>query len=174
MPAEVELKFKVTDFGKIRETLFEAGASLIHELSHERNMVLDTEDRAIGKAGKLLRIRQYGDEVLVTVKEPLQPGPMKSRMENEIKIDKTFEETLGLFRRIGCPPVYEYEKTREIWSVNGSHVCLDTLYYGMFVEIESDSQEKVAATASLLGFDPAKGLRQSYSSLEKRHKYSNS
>ena len=174
MPAEVELKFKVTDFGKIRKILGETGAFVIHELANERNLVLDTMDRAIGKAGKLLRIRQYGDAVFITIKEPVMPGPMKSRIENELKIDKTLEEAQELFERIGCSPVYEYKKTREIWECNGSHVCLDSLYFGKFVEIEADSQEKVAATAALLGFDPAKGLRESYSSLEKRHKYSNS
>jgi adenylate cyclase class 2 len=174
MPAEVELKFKVTDFGKIREILRKTGAAVIHEPAHERNLVLDTADRNIGKAGKLLRIRQYGDEVFLTVKQPVQPGPMKSRIENELKIDDTFEEAWRMFEKIGCLPVYEYEKTREIWLCNGSHVCLDSLFFGMFVEIEADSEEKVAATAALLGFDPAKGLRQSYSLLENRHKYSNS
>lgn len=174
MPAEVELKYQVTGFGIIRETLLEAGATVVHEEALEKNLVLDTIDGKIGKAGKLLRIRQYGDGVFVTFKEPVQPGPMKSRIENELKVDKSFNETLELFERIGCFSVYSYEKTREIWVCNDSFVCLDSLYFGMFVEIEADSREKVAATADLLGFDPEKGLRQSYSSLEKRHKYSKS
>jgi len=174
MPLEVELKFIVTDFSETREALEEAGAWVVHELAYEKNVVLDTIDGELRKEGKLLRVRKYGDAVFITIKEPVQSGPMKKRIENELKIKKTFSEAQAIFGKTGCFPVYTYEKTREIWCCSGSHVCLDTLYFGMFVEIEAQSEEKVAATAVLLGFDPADGLRESYRTLEKRYKYSNS
>lgn len=174
MPAEVELKFKVTGFEEIRKALRKAGGRMVHESARERNLVLDTPDGRICGEGRLLRIREYGGSVFVTVKEPVEPGPMKSRIENEIEIEKTFDEARVLFGRIECRPVYSYEKNREIWILNESHICLDELHFGLFVEIESQSRSGVSAAAALLGLPVSRGIKRSYRFLEKESEYSNS
>jgi adenylate cyclase class 2 len=174
MQTEVELKFRVTDLGTVREALAVAGAFLAHAEHRERNTVFDDPEGSLKSRGILLRVREYGDLVTLTVKEPLLPGGMKSRIEHQSNLDVPFEEAESMFLALGYLPVYRYGKEREIWNLAGTHVCLDTLPYGCFVEIEADSREKVLGCAEILGFKPEAGLSLSYAQLEKGLGFSNS
>ena len=168
MQSEVELKFRVTDFEEVRIRLRNTGAANIRGETPEVNTIFDSEARSLAGKGTLLRLRQYGDETILTVKEPRQPGSMKIRIEHETQLSISMNEAFDLLGALGYTPVYRYEKTREIWSLSGGvKVCLDRLHFGAFIEIEADCEEKVRNTAELLGFRVSEGLSESYSSLEK-------
>jgi predicted adenylyl cyclase CyaB len=174
MPLEAELKFRVEGFARVKEALREAGAELVSPESHERNAVLDNDAGEVGRSGMLLRVREYRGEVTVTVKEPLMEGPVKKRAEHELKVNKSFADAVKLFGAVGCHPVYEYTKKREVWKLGAAVICLDTLHHGTFVEIEAGNEEAVFRAAELLGFSPGEGLKESYAALEARLRFSNS
>ena len=168
MFTEVELKYEVNDFEEIREKLLLAGAGLICDATEEHNAVFDLQNGSLKRANTLLRLRKFGEEVILTVKEPVSSGEMKIRREHEALLSISLKEASEMLKALGYKPVYHYEKTREIWSLpHGVHVCLDSLYFGKFVEIEADTQAKVTSTFKTLGLDISKGLRQSYTQLQK-------
>ena len=168
MKAEVELKFQVTDFDAIRKILKDSGAVRTVMENHERNTVFDRPDSSLKRSGVLLRLRKFCNEVILTVKEPGLPGPMKNRKEHETKLSVSFNDAQNLLKVLGYNAVYRYEKTREVWSTTSASVCLDKLHFGSFVEIEANSTEGVKAAAELLGFDLSTGLRESYRNLESK------
>ncbi len=174
MPVEAELKFLVEGFAEAKDALRKAGAELISPESREKNAVLDNEAGEVGRSGMLLRVREYRGEVTVTVKEPLMEGSVKKRAEHDLKVDRSFADTVKLFAAFGCHPVYEYWKQREVWKLGAAFICLDTLDYGTFVEIEAGNEEEVFRAAKVLGFSPGEGIKESYAALEARLRFSNS
>lgn len=168
MFTEVELKYPVNDFSEIRGNLQQAGAELICEAAEEKNTVYDLPDESLKHSGTLLRLREFGTEVILTVKEPGIPGAMKIRNEHETVLFISLRAAEEMLRALNYVPVFSYEKTREIWSIaENVHICLDTLFFGKFVEIEADSQLKVSNVSRILGLDPSDGLSQSYRQLQK-------
>lgn len=167
MFTEVELKFKVRDFTQVRNYLLSAGAEQRYPETGEENTVYDLPNGSLKSSGVLLRLRNFGGKVFLTVKEPGIPGPMKIRREHEAILSVPMKAADEMLSALGYSSVYAYEKKREIWSMDrGIHICLDSLHFGMFVEIEGDTTEKVLETAVCLGFRPEDGLCQSYRQLE--------
>jgi predicted adenylyl cyclase CyaB len=167
---EVELKYQVNDFVRVRDKLRGAGAELLWEPSQEENAVLDLPDRMLGNSNVLLRLREFRNEVILTVKKPGPSGPMKIRKEYETVLSTSFKGAMELFAALGYRQVFHYSKTRETWSLGeNTHICLDTLFFGKYVEVEADSMSRVSSTSKLLGFDPHKGLSSSYRKLQLMH-----
>ena len=170
MYTEVELKYPVKSFLKIREYLRQAGAELVCEATDERNTVYDHPDGSLKDSGVLLRLRKFGSEVILTVKEPGHPGAMKIRKEHETVLSTSFSEADTMLMALRYAPVFQYEKTREIWSLGEDvHICLDSLFFGKYVEIESDSESKVSMASQILGLNPRNGLSKSYRYLQLLH-----
>lgn len=167
MHSEVEIKYKVSSFSDVRERLREDGALLLIPETGEVNSVYDLSDGSLLAEGRLLRLREYQGSVLLTVKETCLPGPVKQRKEHQSGLSVSFREAEEMLQALGYFPVYSYEKRREIWRYeNNVHVCLDTLYFGCFVEIEADTVKKVLDTGESLGFDRRDGIAESYHQLE--------
>ncbi|MCD6587362.1 MAG: class IV adenylate cyclase [Candidatus Fermentibacteraceae bacterium] len=167
MFTEVELKYQVNDFVRVRDKLRDASAELVSESSQEENAVLDLSDGSLGDSSVLLRLREFRNEVILTVKKPGPSGPMKIRDEYETVLSTSFQDAMELFAALGYRQVFHYSKTREVWSLGKNiHICLDTLYFGKFVEVETDSMSRVSSTSKLLGLDPHEGLSSSYRKLQ--------
>ncbi|MCD4708014.1 MAG: class IV adenylate cyclase [Candidatus Sabulitectum sp.] len=167
MFTEVELKYPVKDFREIRENLRRNGAMLICEPTEEKNTLYDLPDESLKHSGTLLRLREFGSEVILTVKEPGIPGAMKIRKEHETVLSISLRAAEEMLKALNYVPVFHYEKTREIWSQGEEiHICLDTLYFGKFVEIEADTQQKVSNASRVLGFNLREGLSKSYRQLQ--------
>ncbi len=175
MFTEVELKYEVNDFEEIREKLLLAGAGLLCDATEEQNTVYDLQNGSLKRTNTLLRLRKFGEEIILTVKEPVSSGAMKIRKEHETLLSISLEEAADMLQALNYKPVYRYEKTREMWSLgSGVHICLDSLYFGKFIEIEADTQLKVSSAFKILGLDISKGLRQSYKQLQKISGFSDS
>jgi len=170
MNSEVEIKYKVSEFSEIRNKLQRAGSSLLVPESEEINTVFDLPNGRMLTEGRLLRLREFAGSVLLTVKETCIPGAMKQRQEHQSGLTISLAEAERMLEALGYYPVYRYVKKREIWEVDrGVHVCLDTLYFGCFVEFEADTEKKVAQAAESLGFSPETGIAESYRQLELLH-----
>ena len=168
MITEVELKYKVTTFDITKKKLLELGGEVLVAAQHEQNIVFDSSNNKLKKQGKLLRLRKFGDQVLLTVKEPVTSKRMKIRLEHESNLSISFEEAIQMLKVLNYEEVFFYEKEREIWVVNNSvHVCLDSLFFGNFVEIEGNTTEEVESMSQALGFNSANGIKTSYKTLQK-------
>lgn len=167
MFTEVELKYRVKDFRRIKENLRQAGARLICEAVEEKNTLYDLPDGSLKRSGTLLRLREFGAEVILTVKESRFPGVMKIRKEHETVLSISLCAAEEMLKALNYAPVFHYEKIREIWGLGADvHICLDTLCFGKFVEIEADTQQKVSNASRVLGFNIHEGLTQGYIQLQ--------
>ena len=166
MITEVELKYEVTAFTLIRNKLLDLGGQVVHSEEHERNIVFDSLDGSLKAEGKLLRLRKYGDKVLLTVKKPFPSEMMKIRLEHESSLTMSFKEAVQMINALNFKEVFLYEKTREIWQLDSIHICLDTLFFGNFVEIEGNTVEEVERISLALGFDIKRGIKSSYRTLQ--------
>ena len=103
----------------------------------------------------------------MTVKKPLPATALKVRQEIEAVMECPQEKALELFSLLGYGKVYSYRKTRSQCRLGDATVCLDSLWFGDFVEIEAGSEESVLEAAHLLGLDPDNGIRFSYAALQR-------
>ena len=161
---ESELKIPVTDFKPVRASLHRERAVVVQAMAREINLLLDTQDEKLRRAGSLLRLRRHGDREILTFKGPVSyHGAVKERVEHEAEF-RDLERMVEIFGRLGFSVSTRYEKDREEWLLEDFSVVLDHTPMGNFVEVEGPS-ERLEQTARLLGLDTARALRGSYVSL---------
>lgn len=161
---ETELKIPVADLGSVREALVRQGATQIHPMAREGNVLLDAEDGRLRISGSILRLRTYGEQHILTFKGPVSyHGKIKERPEYEVGCDDSGRMS-ELFKHLGYSAIASYEKYREAWLFGGVEVVLDHTPMGDFVEVEGPPQT-LHPTAVSLGLDPEKAVRGSYLSL---------
>lgn len=163
---ECELKFRVPDFAPIEAALLELGCSLSGP-DQEVNLVFDDPGRRLRARGALLRLRECEAGLLLTVKSSIAHPSVKVREEHEAILGCSLDEGVEMLAALGFSPVYRYDKTRRSCRLRDATVCLDTLRFGRFVEIEAPSEESLIHVAVQLGLDPQTGIRLSYAALER-------
>lgn len=162
---EIELKFRVESFSEIENRLEELGVQL-SDPSNEKNMILDRMGSPLRKEDTLFRLRNCPEGTLVTVKKPLPATALKVRREREAVLECSLEEALELFELLGYGVTYQYEKTRRQCRLKDAAVCLDSLWFGSYIEVEAQSEDALNEALDLLGLDPREGIRFSYPALE--------
>ncbi len=168
-PLETELKIPVEDLSFVRERLMRRTAKAVHPMVREVNLLLDTEDRRLERAGSILRLRSYGAHHILTFKGPaVYHGVIKERPEREIEIEDV-EQMRDILTHVGVRQVARYEKDREMWLVDEISVVLDHTPMGDFVEVEGP-RERLPTVARSLGLDPSAAVRGSYLSLWREHR----
>lgn len=167
---EIEVKFLVTDEGAFREKLKAAGAELVRDRLHERNVRFDDKAGTLLKEGKLLRLRQ-DDAARLTFK-----GIAHEDRQSEAKVREELETTVGDFElvkailgRLGFEPRQVYEKYRETFRLGDVEVVLDELPFGRFVELEG-SEVDIREAARRLGLPWEKRILDNYLLLMARAK----
>ena len=158
---EIEIKFHLENPGAIREAIISLGATSPGRL-FETNHILDDPGRTLFKRNSLLRLRQ-DERTLLTFKSPAPDTDraFKIRRELEVQVDD-FATTQQILEKIGFKTVRIYEKYRETFEFHDTHLCLDTLPYGDFLEIEGRRKDIVDLSAKL-------GLKWSRRSLLNYH-----
>jgi adenylate cyclase, class 2 len=166
MAFEIEIKLRLPDkLGKIRNILRKQGFRIAKRRSLETNVLFDNLKHALGKSGKLIRIRRVVGHGLLTFKGPALKGKHKKR--EEIELDLADPDRLEvILDQIGFHPVFRYEKYRTEYALPASTgmVMLDETPIGNFLEIEG-SASWIDRTSKLLGFKHADYLKASYGSL---------
>ncbi len=133
---EIELKFYVAHFAVIRARLDCLGAACTAPRTFEHNVRYETGDNRLLKNRCLLRLRKDRQARLTFKSPPPATDPrFKIYRELEVCLDDfdtmdAILEALGFFRR------QIYEKWRETWQLDETTVCLDSMPFGNFVEIE--------------------------------------
>ena len=158
---ETEMKIPVARLDTVRQRLVVSGATQRSESSLEDNWVLDDAGGSLRRAGRLLRLRRYGEGTLLTLKEAGQfKAGVKSRPEFETMVDSS-EGILAVLRALGYSPVRRYQKRREAWALGTLQVCLDETPMGSFVELEGEAAT-LGPAALRLGLDPACAVAGTY------------
>lgn len=165
LPLETEIKIRISSMPAIRRQLSRLGFRIHKRRVFERNVILDTPERQLGKKHELIRIRRVGGKSILTYKGASRGGRHKSREEIETQVTdpKAFET---IFSRLGLQPVFRYEKYRTEYTRRGIQgiVTVDETPVGDFLEIEGASKW-IDATARELGFVRSDYITSSYGEL---------
>jgi adenylate cyclase class 2 len=118
------------------------------------------------RAGRVLRLRK-DDLVRLTYKDNSQniKGAL-SRREIEF-IANDFDSAKQFIEALGYEVVFIYEKYRTTYEYKGTHIMLDELPYGNFIEIEGEL-ETLRPIANELQLDWDKAIPASYHALFER------
>ncbi|MFO7964228.1 MAG: class IV adenylate cyclase [Desulfobacterales bacterium] len=153
---EIEVKFYVTDIQPARQAAMALRAESLGRF-FETNILLDDRENSLFKNNCLLRLRR-DQKCRVTFKAPVtstdpdhhEQHAFKILNEIEIEVDD-FERTRELFASLGFSPVRRYEKYRESLILKNTRICIDTMPFGNFIEIEGEKKD-IRTIAKHLGF----------------------
>jgi adenylate cyclase class 2 len=162
---EIEIKLSMANAGAALELLARTGFAAVHERAFESNIVFDTPTAELATSGRLLRLRSFLGEAILTFKGPAEPGPHKSRPEIETPVGDFFA-LRRIIEALGYGPRFRYEKYRTTFARPGEpgHVVLDETPIGVFLELEGEP-DWIDSTAVELGFTENDYILDSYGTL---------
>jgi adenylate cyclase class 2 len=132
---EKEVKLKIMDLRKVEERLRELKADKVGEV-FERTIRLDTPDMDLAQKGVFLRVRS-GFKTVITLKEKIENQTVRERKETEFLIED-LDAMKYVLNRLGFTNEMIMEKFRQNWKYLDTVICLDTLPFGDFIEIEGE------------------------------------
>jgi adenylate cyclase, class 2 len=190
MGNETEVKLKIEDLRAFQRALKRLGARPAvrgRERVREENILFDTAESSIAKAGQLLRIRTELPDVkrkkaaaprfLVTFKRPIdEPSNREAaflhrnyKVREELELEVSDGAALGrIFAGLGMRGWFRYEKLRTTYKLpaakawaKGLLIELDETPIGMFVELEGP-EEAIDRAAVELGFSKHDYILKNY------------
>jgi adenylate cyclase class 2 len=170
MSFEVEVKYRSVDHDQLTIMLAGMGASPGGAVDQE-DLYFNHPARDFAQTNEAFRLRRVGTENWMTYKGPKHAGPTKTRKEIEVALTDgpdAFEQTVGLFERLGFRPVATIRKRRETFHLtfqgHEMEIALDLAEgLGCFAEIETiaaNQAELSAAQAAVLALAGALGLSE--------------
>jgi adenylate cyclase class 2 len=179
MGNETEIKLKINDPRAFQRALKRLGARLATPDSlrvREENILFDTADSHLAKAGQLLRIRtelrtkgkrHAGQRVLLTFKRPIDESTNREaavlhrsyKVREELELELTDGATLSsIFSGLGLKGWFRYEKYRTTYKLGpgkawakGLLIEFDETPIGIFVELEGP-EPAIDRAAAEFGF----------------------
>ena len=133
---EIELKFYLSAFTALRGRLLDLGAECIGRRTFEHNVRFDNAEGRLLKNHCLLRLRKDRDTTL-TFKSPPAEADTRFKIFRELEVSvDDFDAMDAILSALGFCCCQTYEKWRETWQLNEAILCMDTLPFGRFLEIE--------------------------------------
>lgn len=162
---ETEIKLAVASAAQALADLERRGFQITRPRVFEANVIYDTQDSNLRNRGSIVRLRQAGEQVVLTYKGRAQTGKHKSREEYEVLVSD-FDSAQRILEGLGFMPRFRYEKYRTELrrESSGGLVTLDETPVGCFLELEGDPSW-IDATAGELGFGEKDYLTLSYGAL---------
>jgi adenylate cyclase class 2 len=161
---EIELKFFHPHFRRLRDQLVDVGAVCIAQRTFEHNARYETEDDRLRKNRCLLRLRK-DRHVTLTFKSPPPQADDRFKIYRELEVRVNDFDTMDtILHALGFLRRQVYEKWRETWQLNATTLCLDTLPFGNFLEIEG-SPDGIMELVHDLGLRWEQRILTSYLSL---------
>ena len=157
-----------TTIGAFPERLGSLGATLVESVV-QRDRYFDDTKCGLQSADKGLRIRQQisagVERVTLTYKGPRGESKFKSRSEYEGEI-ADHDNMVGILEGLGYEMSLGLEKRRDVWAIDGCHVCLDEVaMLGYFVEVEAGGESQIEAVLEKLGLAGLEHIPDGYASL---------
>jgi adenylate cyclase class 2 len=163
---EIEIKFYIHDIDSTRARIRSLGAETKGG-GFETNIRFDDEALGLTQAKKLLRLRQDSRCRLTLKAPPNDPGDADSEFKifKELEVEVNNPQTMiAILEELGFYPRQVYEKQRETYLFNRTELCLDTLPYGHFLEIEG-GKDDIRKAAEAIGLNWKKRITANYLSL---------
>lgn len=162
-PLEIEVKFYLTDPDAVRTRILSLGAAPRQD-GFETNVRFDDAGQRLMREKKMLRLRQ-DTRCRLTVKSPPADADENYKIfrEDEVEVGD-FQTMIAILEQLGFYPRQIYEKRRETFSLLQTELCLDTLPFGHFLEIEGE-KEAIRTVAEAIGLPWEKRITANYLSL---------
>jgi len=157
---EIEVKFYLSDMDAIRDRILEIGAVSMGRI-FETNLRFDDADNRLIEKKSLLRLRRDSKTILTFKSEPpFKNDQFKILKELEVEVSD-FATMKHILESLGFREEQVYEKWRETFRLNTASLCLDTMPYGDFLEIEGQ-MEDIKKLASQIGLKWKKRILLNY------------
>ena len=146
---ETEVKFYLPSIDSIRTRMIDLGAVFKHR-TFETNIRFEDAEKSLIQKKSLLRLRK-DNKITLTFKSepPFKDDQFKILKEFEVEVSD-FDTMEHILKSLGFKEEQVYEKWREIYVLGDTHLCLDTMPYGDFLEIEG-KKESIQLLASQIG-----------------------
>jgi adenylate cyclase class 2 len=145
---EIEVKFHLKDETDMQRRLLQMGAAQRPKV-FESNTRFDDPKATLQRNDSLLRLRRDRTSRLTFKRKP-------ANSDREVKVYHELEVEIGnldtmaaVLDAIGFHPAQVYEKWRQTFSLPEAEICIDTMPYGLFLEIEA-SKKRIKDIASQL------------------------
>jgi len=163
---EVEVKLEVREISQVAPRMAAIGARLLHPREFEDNRLYDFPDKSLRGRGAMLRVRVAGSSTVLTYKDRAQSeGGVKVREEVETRLPASESGPLSeIIERLGMRVVFQYQKYRTAWQVEGLHATLDETPIGAYIELEG-SRDAIDRVATRLGYSRSDYVAASYRDL---------
>ncbi|MBD7910275.1 MULTISPECIES: CYTH domain-containing protein [Clostridium] len=158
---ELETRIIKIDVAHIRHILLESGAKKVKE-ENQTNDIYDFEDGRLLNNKGYARIRTIDDLLnkreiyFMTTKKLLSQGRFKEMEENEVIVDNKIAAE-GIYTSLGLVLKQSIKKYRESYELEDGLVEIDindtTFCPFPYIEIETDSEEKLERIVKLLGYN---------------------
>ncbi|MDH3356307.1 MAG: class IV adenylate cyclase [Desulfobacteraceae bacterium] len=147
---ETEVKFYLPNIDPVRTRMIDLGA-VYKDRTFETNIRFEDPEKSLIKKKSLLRLRK-DKKITLTYKSepPFKDNQFKILQEFEVEVSD-FDAMEHILKSLGFQEEQIYEKWRETYILDDTHLCLDTMPYGDFIEIEGN-KESIQKLASQIGF----------------------
>lgn len=157
---ELETRIIKIDVAYIRHILIENDAKKVKE-ENQTNDIYDFEDSRLLNNRGYARIRTIDDLlnkqeiIFMTTKKLISQGRFKEMEENEVRVDNKAAAE-GIYTSLGLILKQSIKKYRESYELEDGLVEIDindtTFCPFPYIEIETDSEEKLERIVKLLGY----------------------
>jgi adenylate cyclase, class 2 len=161
---EIEAKFYVRALGPVEMRLQELLATLSQPRTHEYNLRFDTPERELTRSIRVLRLRKDNTNRMTYKGPGVMLAGIRHRQEIEFEVSD-FENAQALLEALGYEVSMIYEKYRAVYDLGGTHVMLDEMPFGDFVEIEGPDSAQIQAVCRQLNLSWAARINDSYGAL---------
>jgi len=146
---ETEVKFYLPNMDTIRTRMIDIGAVFKHR-TFETNIRFEDAEKSLLQKKSLLRLRK-DKKITLTYKcaPPFKDNQFKILKEFEVEVSD-FDAMEHILKSLGFQGEQVYEKWRETYVFGDTHLCLDTMPYGDFLEIEG-KKESIQQLSSKIG-----------------------
>ncbi len=157
---EVELKFLKINPKEIETQLKKLGAIKKYDLKIKSHSFENKEFSATDSSQKYLRVRQIGNQVFLTYKDPaLKNSEATSRKEIEILVSD-YNNTLELLHSLGFKKTVKFSKHRVHYEFNNIHFDIDKVPgIQPYLEIETTNMKDMKLICKSLNLDYTKGRK---------------
>jgi adenylate cyclase class 2 len=160
---EIEVKFYLENVEPVREKLLAAGAKSSGRI-FESNICFDDAQDSLKAKQSLLRLRK-DKKVTLTHKSKPVAGETEFKVLKELEVEvSNFDKMLSILETLGYHRTLVYEKYRETLSIGNTKLCIDSMPFGDFIEIEGGKAD-IRSLAQDLGVSWDRRITDNYRSM---------
>lgn len=157
---EIEVKFHLAQPEALHRHLADLGAVAQPNI-FERNLRFEDSNHTLKANQKLLRLRR-DESCRLTFKSRPLPMDTECKVYRELEVTVSdFDAMQAILTAMGFHAVQTYEKWRQKYAWQEVELCMDTMPYGSFLEIEG-AEADIKRAASLLELPWEKRILSNY------------